>query len=403
MCSGYFVVNIMIQNILQKVDRREELSPAEIKALLEIKDADELQELYDCAYRVKAREVGKVAYFRGLIECSNICIKNCYYCGIRKGNRNVKRFQMDEEEIVREALWAFEQGYGSAVIQSGERHNPAYIDMIERVLKRVKQQTGGRLGITLSLGEQTEDTYRRWYQAGAHRYLLRIETSNPELYRKIHPEDHDFEVRKNCLVLLKKSGYQVGTGVMMGLPGQTMSDLVNDILFMKEIDVDMVGMGPYIPHHDTPMGQEIPPYTVEQKQAALTLGLKMIAVTRIVLKDINIAAATALQALEHSGREMGLRCGANVIMPNVTQAQYRPSYTLYDNKPCLDENSSMCRGCLQRRIQAIGETIGFNDWGDSKHYAKRMGRSRETVQVEAGFCSPEGAGDVSNSINPALK
>jgi len=373
MCSVHSVVNSMIHDILQKADRREQLSPVEIKALLEIKDADALQALYDCAYRVKVREVGRVAYFRGLIECSNICIKNCYYCGIRKGNKNVKRFQMDEEEIVREALWAFEQGYGSAVIQSGERHNPAYIAMIEQVLKRVKQQTGGKLRVTLSLGEQTEETYRRWYEAGAHRYLLRIETTNPELYRKIHPEDHDFEVRKNCLALLKKSGYQVGTGVMMGLPGQTMSDLVNDILFMKEIDVDMVGMGPYIPHRDTPMGREIPPYTGEQKQAALTLGLKMIAVTRIVLKDINIAAATALQALEHSGREMGLRCGANVIMPNVTQAQYRPDYTLYDNKPCLDENSSMCRGCLQRRIQGVGETIGFNELGDSKHYAKRMG------------------------------
>ena len=362
----------MIETILEKANRGEELSSAEIRALLEISDADELQALYDCAYRVKEREVGKVAYFRGIIECSNICTKNCYYCGIRKSNKNVERFQMDEEEIIHEALWTFENEYGSAVIQSGERQDATYIDLIERVLRRIKVETVGKLGITLSLGEQTEETYRRWREAGAHRYLLRIETTNPELYAKLHPKDHDFEARKNCLALLKKTGYQVGTGVMMGLPGQTSEDLVNDILFMKEIDIDMIGMGPYIPHRDTPMGQEIPPYTDEQKQTALALGLKMIAVTRIVLRDINIAASTALQALEHTGREMGLKCGANVIMPNVTETKFRPSYTLYDNKPCTDENSTQSREHLSGRILNIGETIGFNEWGDSPHYAKRM-------------------------------
>ncbi|MDK2857057.1 MAG: biotin synthase [Verrucomicrobiota bacterium] len=362
----------MSHNILDKVDRDDELTPAEMKALLDISDPAELQALYDCAYRVKARYVGKVAYFRGIIECSNICVKDCYYCGIRKSNTQVERFMMDEEEIVREAVWAFENEYGSAVIQSGERQDSAYIDLIERVIKRIKERTDGKLGITLSLGEQTEETYRRWREAGAHRYLLRIETTSPELYRRFHPADHSLEVRKNCLALLKKTGYQVGTGVMMGLPGQTSEDLVNDILFMKEIDVDMIGMGPYIPHRDTPMGKKIPPYTDGQRQAALILGLKMIAVTRITLKDVNIAAATALQALEHTGREMGLQCGANVIMPNVTETDYRPNYRLYDNKPCLDENSSMCRGCLTHRIQGIGETIGFNEWGDSRHYAKRM-------------------------------
>ncbi len=362
----------MINEILEKVDRGEELSPVEIQTLLEISDADELQALYDCAYRVKEQYVGKVAYFRGIIECSNICAKDCYYCGIRKSNQNVERFQMDEKEIIREALWSYENEYGSVVIQSGERQDAAYIDMIERVVKTVKEKTGGKLGITLSLGEQTEETYLRWREAGAHRYLLRVETTSPELYAKLHPEDHDLEERKHCLALLKKTDWQVGTGVMMGLPEQTSEDLVNDILFMKKIDVDMIGMGPYIPHRDTPMGAEIPPYTDEQKETALTMGLKMIAVTRIVLKDINIAAATALQALEHTGREMGLRCGANVIMPNVTETEFRPSYTLYDNKPCTDENSSMCRGCLTRRITGIGETIGFNEWGDSPHYARRM-------------------------------
>jgi biotin synthase len=368
----------MIDHILKKADRDEELQPAEIRSLLEISDADDLQALYDCAYRVKERHVGKVAYFRGIIECSNICIKDCYYCGIRSSNRNVQRFQMDEDEIVREALWAFESEYGSTVIQAGERQDAAFIDMIERAVSRIKAKTDGQLGITLSLGEQTKETYRRWREAGAHRYLLRIETTNPELYRTLHPDDHELETRLDCLANLKKTGWQVGTGVMMGLPEQTVDDLVNDILFMKAIDVDMVGMGPYIPHRDTPMGATIPSYTGEHKTAALTLGLKMIAVTRIVLKDVNIAAATALQALEHTGREMGLKCGANVIMPNVTETKFRPNYTLYDDKPCLDENSSMCRGCLSRRIQGIGETIGFNEWGDSPHYFQRTGQRPTT-------------------------
>jgi biotin synthase len=365
----------MIAEILHKVDRDEDLSPAEMKALLDISDPNELQALYDCAYRVKEREVGKVAYFRGIIECSNICMKDCYYCGIRKSNTHVDRFQMNEEEIIREALWSYKNEYGSAVIQAGERKDAAFIDRIERVVKTVKEKTGGKLGITLSLGEQTEETYRRWREVGAHRYLLRIETTNPDLYRKLHPVDHDLEERKRCLALLKKTGWQVGTGVMMGLPGQTSEDLVNDILFMKEIDVDMVGMGPYIPHRDTPLGAEIPPYTEAQKKAALEQGLKMIAVTRIVLRDINIAAATALQALKYDGRELGLKAGANVIMPNVTETQFRPAYQLYDNKPCLDENSSMCRGCLTRRIEGIGETIGFNQWGDAPHWFKRTGHT----------------------------
>ncbi|NNJ70655.1 MAG: [FeFe] hydrogenase H-cluster radical SAM maturase HydE [Kiritimatiellales bacterium] len=361
----------MVTETLKRAKAGEPLSIEDLVALLSITDSDELQALYDCAYFLKEQYVGKVAYFRGIIECSNLCMKDCYYCGIRKSNTNVERFLMDEEEIFKEALWAYEAEYGSCVIQSGERQDETYIAMIERVVGRIAEATKGELGITLSLGEQTEETYARWKKAGAHRYLLRIETTSPALYAKIHPADHSLGERKECLAALRRTGYQVGTGVMMGLPGQTMEDLANDILFLKEIDIDMVGMGPYIPHSDTPMGQEVPPYTDEQKKTALTLGLKMIAVTRIVLKDINIAAATALQALEYTGREQGLRCGANVIMPNVTETDYRPKYQLYDNKPCTDENSSMCRGCLSGRIKGIGETIGFNERGDAPHYEKR--------------------------------
>lgn len=361
----------MIDEILKKARAGDTLTAGELVTLLSITDQDELQALYDCAYFIKEQYVGRIAYFRGIIECSNLCIKDCYYCGIRRSNQNVERFQMEEDEIFKEAMWAYEAEYGSCVIQSGERQDEEYIAMIERVVGRISKYTNGEFGITLSLGEQTEETYRRWKKAGALRYLLRIETTNSALYARIHPADHNLEVRKSCLAALRRCGYQVGTGVMMGLPGQTSRDLANDILFLKEIDIDMVGMGPYIPHTDTPMGKEIPPYTDKQNKEALTLGLKMIAVTRIVLKDINIAAATALQALEYTGREQGLRCGANVIMPNVTETDYRPKYQLYDNKPCLDENSSMCRGCLSNRITGIGETIGFKERGDSPRFKRR--------------------------------
>jgi biotin synthase len=365
----------MVTKILKRAKQGEKLSADDLVTLLSISNQDELQALYDVAYFLKEQYVGRIAYFRGIIECSNLCMKDCYYCGIRRSNTHVERFEMDAEEIYKEALWAFEADYGSCVIQSGERQDEDYISMIEQVVKRIAEATKGELGITLSLGEQTEETYTRWKVAGAHRYLLRIETTNAELYAKIHPADHHLDARKECLAALRRTGYQVGTGVMMGLPGQTMEDLANDILFLKNIDIDMVGMGPYIPHSDTPMGKVVPPYTDDQKKAALTLGLKMIAVTRIVLKDVNIAAATALQALEYTGREQGLRCGANVIMPNVTETEFRPKYQLYDDKPCTDENSSMCRGCLSGRIQGIGETVGFNKRGDSPHFHKRTERS----------------------------
>jgi biotin synthase len=249
----------MVTKILKRAKQGEKLSADDLVTLLSISNQDELQALYDVAYFLKEQYVGRIAYFRGIIECSNLCMKDCYYCGIRRSNTHVERFEMDAEEIYKEALWAFEADYGSCVIQSGERQDEDYISMIEQVVKRIAEATKGELGITLSLGEQTEATYRRWKNAGAHRYLLRIETTNPDLYAKIHPADHHLDARKECLAALRRTGYQVGTGVMMGLPGQTMEDLANDILFLKKIDIDMVGMGPYIPHSDTPMGKVVPP------------------------------------------------------------------------------------------------------------------------------------------------
>jgi biotin synthase len=346
----------------------KDLSHDQIVHLLNTDDNDAIEALFAKAYQVKVEQVGTQVYFRGIVEFSNQCTKDCYYCGIRRSNRQVERFTMDEDEIIQAGIWAYEQQYGSIVLQSGERQDRTFIDLVGRILCTLKERSEGQLGITLSLGEQTEETYRRWFQAGAHRYLLRIETSNEQLYRRLHPDDHDPYQRLKCLTSLRALGYQVGTGVMIGLPGQRAEDLARDIAFFKKHDIDMIGMGPYVVHAQTPIAATVTEYDPARQ---LELGLRMIALTRIALQDVNIAATTALQALDPQGREKGLQAGANIIMPNITDTKYRGSYQLYDGKPCLDENASLCQGCLDRRITGIGETVGLGKWGDSPHFEKR--------------------------------
>ena len=324
-------------------------------------------EVFRQAYKVKLAYVGSKVYLRGIIEFSNFCQKNCFYCGIRRSNDKVNRFCMTDEEIIQTALIADQSGYGSIVLQAGEKSDEAFIAFVERIVRSIKKRTNNRLGITLSLGEQGQDTFRRWFDAGAHRYLLRIETSNKELYCRLHPDDHNYDVRLNCLDWLRRAGYQVGTGVMIGLPGQTCEDLVNDILFYEKHDIDMIGMGPYITHKNTPLAAASGSNTKKN----FKLALKMIALTRLRLKDVNIAATTALQSLNPQGREEGLKAGANIIMPNITPVKYRDDYELYEGKPCLDENADISKTCLEKRIQFIGEEIGYNNWGDSPRFFKR--------------------------------
>jgi len=344
------------------------LNRDDIIALLETDDEATEQELFARAYELKLQTVGRKVYFRGIIEFSNVCTKNCFYCGIRRDNTHVQRYTMTERQVLDAARWAWEQRYGSIVMQSGERSDPAFVDMVERLLRGIKELSNGELGITLSLGEQTADTYRRWFAAGAHRYLLRIESSNPALYASLHPEDHDWNRRLNCLHDLREAGYQVGTGVMIGLPGQTAADLADDIAFFRAQDIDMIGMGPYVVHHDTPLAARVQHF---DPQRQLHLALRMIALTRLVLRDVNIASTTALQALDPQGREMGLQAGANIIMPVLTDLEYRGDYLLYDNKPCVDENASLCRACLERRILTVGEEVGYGQLGDSPHFFAR--------------------------------
>ncbi len=366
-----------VRDILAKdLINGDELTPEELLVLMKCTDEEELNLLYKKAYEMKAAKVGQVSYYRGLIEFSNRCIKNCTYCGIRAGNDKAERFDMSREDILDMAKWAYEHEYGSLTLQSGERTDEAFVDYVVELIRDIKKIGDGSLGLTICVGEQTEDAYRRMREAGGSRYLLRIETSNRELYEQIHPRDekHSFDRRVECLKALRRVGFQVGTGVMIGLPGQTEEDLVKDILFYKEMDFDMIGMGPYIIHKDTPLGQKALAEGLdseEHRKRRLQLGLKMVALTRLYLKDVNVAATTALQALDPLGREKALAAGANILMPIITVPEHRAKYQLYDNKPCIDDSADKCKDCLTRRVMSIGDRVGWRQTGDSPHYKKR--------------------------------
>ncbi len=327
------------------------------------------QELFARSAKIKEVHRGNKLYFRGLIELSNHCSKDCFYCGIRHSNQFVRRYFLSSKQVLEAARFAYESSYGSVVIQAGELKTKGYIRKITKLIKEIKKLSNGELGITLSLGEQSEETFREWFHAGAHRYLLRIETSNKELYEKLHPSNHQYSVRLECLEVLRKIGFQVGTGVMIGLPFQTLEDLASDLLFMKKFDIDMVGMGPYIEHAYTPLyAYRDGLWPIEQR---FDLTLKMIAILRIMMKDINIAATTALQAIDPLGREKAIKIGANIIMPNITPGLYRNDYALYPNKPCIDEESEQCKGCLDARLALADSEIGYGEWGDSLHFFTR--------------------------------
>jgi len=307
------------------------LTAEEIAAFLATDDLGAERELFAAARAVKEK-VGRTETLpRGLIECSNVCAKDCLYCGIRKGNAAVARYRMTEDEVLSCIGEARRRGYLAVAFQAGEVESAANTAFYERLVDAAsspRQVELRPLEVTLSLGEQTEDVYRRWKEAGALRYLIRIETSSRELYAKIHPAACSFERRLGCIRTLKRLGYITGTGVMIGLPGQTLADLANDIVFFGNENVDMVGMGPYVPAPGTPLAQLPSPHLF-----TLSLSLRMIALTRLYLHNVNIVAATALEALDpENGRNRGIAAGANVIMPNLTPARYRVSYDLYPGK-----------------------------------------------------------------------
>ena len=348
------------------------LSVAEIERLLSLTSREAINTLRRKAYDTTLAYCGRAVYFRGIIEFSNICRCDCVYCGIRRSNSAVARYQLTRSEILDQACWSADHGFGSVVLQSGERQDPPFIEFVIDAVRAIKKASCSEalpdgLGITLCVGEQSRETYQRFFDAGAHRYLLRIETASPQLFKQWHPADQTYESRRRCLNDLRSIGYHVGTGVMIGAPGQTSADLAADVLFFKDLDVDMIDMGPYIPHHTTPMVAAGVPEPTDR----LRLALLTIAVVRLVLRDVNIAATTALQALAPLGREMGLSFGANVIMPQTTPIAIRQSYTLYNGKPGADETDPIFQKALEARILKMGRTIERDRWGDSPHAQAR--------------------------------
>ena len=316
--------------IEKAIDAPRNLSADELARLLADSDEGLWRDVFAAAREVKRRCGKSEVLPRGLIETSNVCAKDCLYCGIRKGNADVVRYRLDETSVADCIDEARRRGYPAVAFQAGEIESEANTAYYERLLARCRG-----LEVTLSLGEQTEEVYRRWKAAGALRYLLRIETSNRELYGRIHPAACSFERRVACIRTLKRLGYVTGTGVMIGLPGQGVADLARDIVFFGDERVDMVGMGPYIPHVATPLGRSCVPAAngAETLRERLELTLRMIALTRLYLHDVNIVAATALEALDpQHGRMRGIDAGANVIMPTLTPQRFAASYDLYPGK-----------------------------------------------------------------------
>lgn len=313
--------------------------------------------LFAAADRVRRQFVGDEVYLRALIEFSNYCKNDCLYCGIRRSNAQASRYRLTPEEILQTAQKAVGYGYKTVVLQSGE---DAWFDTDKmcHIIRGIKKSG---VAVTLSVGEKTREEYAAYRRAGADRYLLRIETTDKALYERLDP-GMSWENRVRCLHDLKELGYEVGSGSLVGLPGQTLESLADDLLFFKNLPVDMAGIGPFIPHPQTPLSGETAAGHFE-------LSLKMMAVMRLLLPDINIPATTAMETLHPQGRLLALKCGANVVMPNATEGAVRAKYELYPGKICTADTPEKCRGCIQRKIESIGRTVG-NSYGFHGDYLK---------------------------------
>lgn len=364
------------------MNRTMRLDDRQIAMWLRADDETRLGQLWYMADETRRRHVGDAVHRRGLIEFSNRCDRHCLYCGLRKPNHDVVRYAMSADEIMGCVRQADELGYGTVVLQSGEDRS-LDVEWMAELVGRIKAETP--LAVTLSLGERTDAELLALRRAGADRYLLRFETSNRRLFERIHPPlpNQPQRDRRETLLVLRELGYEVGSGVMIGIPGQTYDDLVRDIRLFGQLDLDMIGVGPFIPHPHTPLAD--PPAdqwapTNEQVPNSERMTYKVMALARLVCPDANIPSTTALATLNRAnGREKGLRRGANVIMPNLTPLAYRGSYEIYPDKACINETPQQCHGCVQMRIQAIGRTLGTGR-GD----AIRMRNRNAEIGIELG-------------------
>jgi biotin synthase len=328
-------------------------------------NAAELEKLWAAADAVRREHVGDAVHLRGLIEISNYCVRQCAYCGLAVTNPYLERYRMTDEEILECARQAHQFGYGTVVMQAGEDYG-LETDRIARLVQAIKAELP--LAVTLSLGERDPQELALWRTAGADRYLLRFETSDPELYAMIHPpRPGQTYSRFDLLRILRQLGYEVGSGVMIGIPGQTYRTLAHDILKFEQFDLDMIGVGPYIPNPLTPLGRGEEPLCIDPEQQVPNselMAYKVIALTRLVCPQANIPSTTALATINRdNGRELGLSRGANVVMPNVTPVKYRTRYEIYPGKACLNETAQACQGCLKGRIRALGRFVGQGPGG----------------------------------------
>ena len=336
-----------MRELIDKLYKNHNLEKEEFIYLIENFDKDTSEYLFSLAQTTSQEHFQKEVYIRGLIEFTNYCKNDCYYCGIRRSNKNVSRYRLNKEEILSCCQNGYELGFRTFVLQGGE--DLAFTDEIMIEIIKAMREGYPDCAITLSIGEKSYDQYQAYYEAGANRFLLRHETANEEHYKKLHPESLSLENRKECLRNLKKIGYQVGTGFMVGSPYQTPECLAEDLAFIKELSPQMVGIGPFIPHKETPF-KDFP-------AGSMDLTLFLIGMLRLMLPNALIPATTALGTIDPKGREKGILSGSNVLMPNLSPIGVRKKYELYDNKICTGEEAAECNVCLRNRVSSIGYNV----------------------------------------------
>lgn len=342
-----------MNKILNKLYRESNLNDIEFKELLNTNKYD--NELFEKADFVRREVYGNKVYIRGLIEFTNYCKNDCLYCGIRRSNKNAVRYRLTKDEILDCCREGYSLGFRTFVLQGGEDAyytDELICDIVSAIRKNYKD-----CAITLSIGERSKESYKAFFDVGANRYLLRHETADEKHYKMLHPKNMSLENRKKCLFNLKEIGYQVGSGFMVGSPYQTTDNLISDLRFLKELNPDMIGIGPYITHGETPFK--------DKNNGSVELTLRLVAVLRLMFPYALIPSTTALGTLHPNGRELGLKAGANVVMPNLSPVKTRKLYDLYENKICTGEEAAQCRGCLEKRVQSAGYEI-VTDIGNVK-------------------------------------
>lgn len=333
--------------LIEKLEKERNLTDEELKEVLLCEDEEFSKQIAKRAAAAKESVYGKDVYLRGLIEFTNFCKNNCRYCGIRRDNQNAERYRLSEEEILSCSDMGYDLGFRTIVLQGGE--DMYYTD--ERIVSIVKgiKQRHPDVAVTLSIGEREHESYLKFFEAGADRYLLRHETADKKHYEMLHPGEMSFEHRMNCLKDLHDIGYQVGCGMMVGSPGQEIEHLIEDIRFIQEFKPEMVGIGPFIPHHDTEYADE--------KAGTVAMTLRLLSVIRLMLPEVLLPATTALGTMDPRGREKGLAAGANVVMPNLSPVNVRGKYLLYDNKICTGDEAAECIRCMIGRVESVGYKV----------------------------------------------